>query len=188
VVPPIVDKSGRSKPGPKPTATKGIVLSLIAGILMGSFFPLIQIARKDDVEVGPYVLALCFAAGVFLSTPLYNLYFMGLPVQGPPVKLRRYIEGTVRQHLLGLAGGVIWCVGGVANFVAASAPESAQVGPAVSYALGQGATLVSTLWGLLVWKEFATAPPRALTLIRGAVLLYLVGLALISVAPVFARA
>ena len=187
VLAPIVDRSGRSRPAPRPSATKGIALSLVSGTLMGSFFPLIQIARKDDLEVGPYVLALCFATGVFLSTPLFNMYFMSLPVQGQPVKLKRYLEGTARQHLLGVAGGVIWCVGGVANFVAAATPESVQVGPAISYALGQGATLVSTLWGLLVWKEFADASPRANTLIRGSVGLYLAGLALISIAPLFVK-
>jgi glucose uptake protein len=32
-------------------------------------------------------------------------------------------------------------------------------GPAISYALGQGATLVAALWGLFIWREFRTAPP-----------------------------
>ena len=45
------------------------------------------------------------------------------------------------------------------NLIAASAPESVQVGPAISYALGQGATLVAALWGLLIWHEFREAPP-----------------------------
>ena len=58
------------------------------------------------------------------------------------------------------AGGVIWSTGAIANFVTASAPESVQVGPAISYAIGQGATMVSALWGLLVWNEFAGAQSK----------------------------
>ena len=35
---------------------------------------------------------------------------------------------------------------------------SSVAGPAISYALGQGATLVAALWGLLIWREFRSAP------------------------------
>jgi len=34
---------------------------------------------------------------------------------------------------------------------------SGVAGPAISYALGQGATLVAALWGLLIWHEFRLA-------------------------------
>jgi glucose uptake protein len=34
---------------------------------------------------------------------------------------------------------------------------SSVAGPAISYALGQGATLVAALWGLLIWQEFRSA-------------------------------
>src|SRR5438270_356530 len=53
-----------SAPGP----TKGIVISLISGVLMGSFYPLVQIARSGEDGVQPYADALLFAAGVFCST------------------------------------------------------------------------------------------------------------------------
>ena len=35
---------------------------------------------------------------------------------------------------------------------------SGVAGPAVSYALGQGATLVAAIWGLFIWREFRAAP------------------------------
>jgi glucose uptake protein len=35
---------------------------------------------------------------------------------------------------------------------------SSVAGPAVSYALGQGATLVAAIWGLFIWREFRAAP------------------------------
>jgi glucose uptake protein len=75
----------------------------------------------------------------------------------------------------------LWCTGAVANFVAAS--SSANVGPAVSYALGQGATLVSVLWGLLVWKEFRGAEMRVKLLLAFMILLFVAGLGMVSIAP-----
>ena len=95
-------------------------------------------------------------------------------------------KGTGRQHLLGLLGGAIWMVGGICNFAAASTPAIVQVGPAVSYALGQGATLVSALWGLLVWREFRGASQRVKTLIAIMLVLFIAGLGMISLAPLHA--
>lgn len=187
VIPPIVDKSGRSRPGPRPSASKGILLSLISGVLMGSFYPLIQMARQDIIEMGPYGLGITFAIGVFATTPLYSLYFLNLPVQGSAVSIKKYFDGSAKQHLLGLAGGAIWCAGLLANLAAATTPPEVQVGPAVSYALGQGAALVSTMWGLFYWKEFTGAPSKARTYIHAALGLYVAGLAIVSIAPLFSR-
>jgi glucose uptake protein len=124
-----------------------------------------------------------FGLGVLVTTPVYNLFFMNLPVEGEAVAIRDYLRGTLKQHLLGVAGGMIWAVGAVSNFVAASAPASVNVGPGVSYALGQGATLVSTLWGLLVWKEFAGATPAVRKRVALMLILFIGGLALVSLAP-----
>lgn len=124
--------------------------------------------------------------GVFLSTFVFNLFFMNLPVEGEPLEFYHYFSGTKKQHLLGVAGGMIWCTGAIANFAAASAPEKVQVGPAISYAIGQGATMVSALWGILVWHEFAGADSRVKALIVLMLVLFAVGLGLVSVAPLFA--
>jgi len=62
-----------------------------------------------------------------------------------------------------------------------------QVGPATSYALGQGATMVSALWGLLVWREFAGAASRVRLLLAAMLILFLAGLGLISIAPLYPR-
>jgi glucose uptake protein len=86
---------------------------------------------------------------------------------------------------LGILGGVIWCIGAIANFVAASAPKTVQVGPAISYAVGQGATMVSALWGLLVWKEFAGASGKVRVLLALMLILFLAGLIIVSIAPLY---
>lgn len=174
-------RSGESKTARSPV--KGIALSLAAGVLMGVFYPFVEMSKQGEIGLGPYSVGLVFAIGVLLSTFVFNFYFMNLPVQGPPVSFSEYFHGTGKQHLLGLAGGVIWCVGTLSNFVAASAPREVNVGPAVSYALGQGATMISALWGLLLWKEFAGATSRVKILLALMLLLFVAGLGMVSVAP-----
>jgi glucose uptake protein len=178
-------KAGLSRTLMPKVSMKGIFLSLVSGVLMGSFYPLVEMGKAGDNGLGPYSIAFLFAIGVFSSTFIFNLYFMNLPVQGQPVEILDYLKGTGRQHLLGILGGMIWCVGAVANVVAASAPQEVQVGPAVSYAIGQGATMVSALWGLLVWKEFAGADAKVKALLVLMFVLFAVGLGLVSVAPLF---
>jgi glucose uptake protein len=173
-----------AKAGP----AKGIALSLISGVLMGSFYPLVEMGKSGDNGLPAYAIALVFAVGVFCSTFVFSIFFALLPVQGEPVQLSQYFGGTGKQHLLGLLGGIIWMVGTIANFAAASAPATVQVGPAVSYAIGQGATMISALWGLLVWREFAGANGRVRVLLTVMLLLFLVGLALVSMAPLYSRA
>ena len=59
---------------------------------------------------------------------------------------------------------------------------SSVAGPAVSYALGQGATLVAAIWGLLIWREFRSAPPGTTIYLALMLLGYTSGLVLIGAA------
>lgn len=165
-------------------SVKGMVLSVISGLLMGSFYPLVQTSMDPEMGLGPYAVGPLFGFGVLISTFILNFYFMNLPVQGQPLPIAAYFRGSNRNHFLGVMGGAIWCIGAITNFVAASATE-AGVGPAVSYALGQGATLISALWGLLVWKEFAGANGHVRMLLTIMLLLFAAGLGMVSVAPLF---
>jgi glucose uptake protein len=74
---------------------------------------------------------------------------------------------------------MIWCTGAVFNFAASHAHI---IGPAVSYAVGQGATMVSAVWGV-IWKEFASAPPASRKLIPAMFVFFLLGLGSIAIAP-----
>jgi glucose uptake protein len=170
---------------PKVSPFKGIGLSLASGVLMAAFYPLVQLSMGGDVELSltPYTAAFCFGVGVLLSTPVYSLVFMKVPVEGEEVQFRDYLKLRRSDHLWGLLGGVIWSVGTISNLVASSAPAYVNVGPAISYALGQGATLISALWGLLVWREFKGAQPAVVARLVVMLVLYVAGLALISIAP-----
>jgi glucose uptake protein len=144
-------------------------------------------SKAGEIGLAPYGVAVLFAAGIFASSLLYIPFFVNFPVDGPPIRTIDYLTGTGRQHLLGLLGGIIWMIGGVTSFLASSAPPKVQVGPAVSYALGQGATMVSALWGLLVWHEFQGANQRVKLLLLVMMVLFVSGLGMIAVAPLFTK-
>ena len=95
-----------------------------------------------------------------------------------------YWKGRAAWHWWGIVGGMIWCTGAVLNFVASHAHI---IGPAISYAIGQGATMVSAIWGVFIWKEFASAPPNARKLIPLMFIFFVIGLGAVAVAPVFPR-
>jgi glucose uptake protein len=170
-----------------PGAARGIALSIISGILMGTFYPLVEMSKEGENAISPYGVAVLFGAGVFLSTLIYVPFFLNFPVDGDPIPARMYVTGTRWQHLWGLLGGIVWMAGGLSNFLASSAPEKLQVGPAVSYALGQGSTMVSALWGLLVWHEFKGANDRVKMLLVVMLVLFISGLSMISIAPLHAK-
>ena len=162
--------------------TKGIVLSVLAGIGIGLFYPLIAKAIQDGNHLGPYTVFFMFAVGILICTIPMNIGLMRRPLSGSPVAFSDYFSGAGRFHLFGILGGVIWGVGTNFNFVASYAPL---VGPAASYALGQGATMVSALWGIIVWKEFRGAGPEAKRLLALMFIFFVAGLTSIALAPVF---
>ena len=174
---------GKARQIRKSMGTKGIVLSLAAGVFMGSFYPFLQKGMIPEIGLGPYAISFVFAIGVFFSTFVFNLIFMNLPVEGPPVEISSYFRGSLLNHGIGVFGGMIWTAGLISSLAAAAAEGSAKVGPATSYGIGQGATLVSALWGLLVWREFAGADSKVRTLIAVMLILFVSGLTLISIAP-----
>jgi glucose uptake protein len=98
--------------------------------------------------------------------------------------MKDYGRGRRIWHWWGILGGFIWCTGAVLNFVASHAQI---IGPAISYTIGQGATMVSAVWGVFVWKEFANAPRAARMLIPLMFVFFLVGLGAVALAPVFPR-
>jgi glucose uptake protein len=166
----------------KALSLRGVIISLIAGLLMGSFYPFVSKAMTGDRALGPYAIAFVFAIGVAICALPFNFFLMRKPLDGnSPVALSGYAKARGAWHLWGMAGGIIWCTGAVFNFVASRANI---VGPAVSYSIGQGATMISAAWGVFVWREFATAPSRAKMLLFWMFLLFLCGLTAIALAPV----
>ena len=170
----------------KVTTTRGIVLSLVCGVLMGCFYPFVARALNGvpgQTPPGPYAVSLFFTLGLVVSSFPANWFLMVKPLDGKPrVEGAGYARARFGWHAAGILGGAIWCVGGVSNFVASGAHL---VGPAVSYTIGQGATMVSALWGVFVWREFAGAPGAARWLLFFMFVFFLLGLGAVALAPLY---
>ena len=164
---------------------RGIVLSLIAGLLMGTFYPFVSRAmsssKSGEAAPGPYATSFFFVLGVALCAIPVNYLLMRKPLDGkPPASMSGYTQAKPSWHLWGIVGGIIWCTGATLNFVAS---RTGVVGPAVSYSIGQGATMVTAAWGVFAWREFATAPAKAKQLLFWMFVLFLLGLTLVALAP-----
>lgn len=168
----------------KPTTSRrGILISLIAGVLMGCFYPFVSRSMAGDHAAGPYAAVLFFVLGVAVCAIPFNYLLMRIPLDGQvPVSMAAYRVAPAAWHLCGVLGGAVWCTGAIANFVASQAHI---VGPAVSYSIGQGATMISACWGVFVWHEFTHAPSRAKAFLTWMFVLFLCGLTSIAVAPLF---
>ena len=164
----------------KTTSTKGLVLSVTAGLLMGFFYRFVARSMFNDFtipeegKISPYTAMVFFAVGILISNFVFNTYIMKKPFTGTPVSFGQYFKGSFKNHLAGFFGGMIWCVGMSFNIIA-----SGKTSPAIAYGLGQGATVVAAIWGIFIWKEFKNAPKGTTLLINAMLLLYIAGLMLI---------
>lgn len=162
----------------KRVSGKGIFLSVAAGVLMALFYRFVASSMATSFEVPeagkltPYSAVFFFAIGVLVSNFLFNYLIMKRPFEGQPLSFSDYAKGSFSVHLTGLLGGVIWNLGMAMSIIA-----SGKAGFAISYGLGQGATLVAALWGVFIWKEFRGASKQVNMLILLMFLAYMGGLA-----------
>jgi glucose uptake protein len=162
-------------------SVKGIALAVCCGILMSLFYFLVARSLAGTVEgvlesgkITPYTANVVFALGILVSSFLFVTVIMYKPFTGEPVAPAAYFKGTALDHLWGIIGGSIWAVGMTLNVVA-----SGVASPAVSYGLGQGATLVAAIWGVFVWREFKAGSATVKMLLNVMFAAFFLGLALI---------
>lgn len=164
---------------------KAILLGLGSGLLLGSFTPLIEMAADTENGLGPYSIAFIISFAVIASTFVYSLFLMNLPVQGQPVEMGEYFKGTARQHILGVAGGMLFSIGTVASLVANKAEGAAHASGIVSYALGHSAPVVGAICGIFLFKEFADGESKVKSLLYLTLILLATGITLVGLAPQF---
>ncbi|MGH2642729.1 MAG: GRP family sugar transporter [Chitinophagaceae bacterium] len=171
----------RKEKGLNKISSKGILIALIAGILMSFFYRFI--AASMDLnnfihpaagKMTPYTAVFIFSAGVLTSNFIFNTILMKRPFEGKPTGYHDYFKGKFKTHLVGILGGLIWGLGNSFNLIAAG-----KAGPAISYGLGQGATLIAALWGVFIWKEFKNSPKGTGGLLTAMFIFFIAGLALI---------
>lgn len=163
---------------------RGLVLAILCGIMMGYFYRFVVAAMPEpkpenfiNMPVGklsPYTAMVFFSLGILASQIVFNFANMiGWATKSEP-SAPEYLQGTPKDHLWGVVGGMIWAVGMTFSIIAFGV-----VGPAISYGLGQGATMVAAFWGVFIWREFRQAPPGTNRLLWAMFIGYIVGLALI---------
>ncbi|HNW74334.1 MAG TPA: GRP family sugar transporter [Bacteroidales bacterium] len=150
----------KASSGNQKVTSKGILISVLAGLLMSFFYRFVAASMDLDNfvtpaagKMTPYTAMVVFSIGIFLSNFIFNTIVMKKPISGEPTNYRTYFKGNFSIHLVGVLGGLIWGIGNSFNLIAAG-----KAGAAISYGLGQGATLVAALWGVFIWKEFKNAP------------------------------
>ena len=166
---------------------KGLILAVACGVLMGYFYRFVAAAMPKPEEfaamppgkLSPYTAMVAFSLGIVLSNFVFNTAIMYRPFTGEPVPVSEYFKGAARDHLWGVIGGMIWSVGMMFSIIAAGKASFA-----ISYGLGQGATMVAAFWGVFIWREFQQAPPGTNRLLGLMFAGYIIGLALVIVARV----
>jgi glucose uptake protein len=160
---------------------KGIIFAVIAGCFMGFFYPELLRSISADFNslpihpgyLTPYTALFFFSVGLVISNFVVNTIFM----RAGGRTYAEYFRASLKLHSLGILGGAIWMIALSLNIIA-----SGVAGAPISYALGQGATLVAAIWGVLIWKEFSTAPRGTTPLITLMFISYVFGLVLIGLA------
>jgi glucose uptake protein len=162
-------------------SAKGIILSVVAGLVIAFFYGFVvksidpAFVSGSTGNLTPYSALFFFTIGAFVSTFIFNPIFMAKPVSGEPIGMKAYFKGTLREHISGILGGAIWCIGMVVSFMAVGAAN-----PAIAYALSNAAPVVAMLWGIFVWKEFKDADPKTNRFLVIMFTFYIIGLLLIT--------
>jgi glucose uptake protein len=170
------------KPAPPPSAAQAIALGIVSGFAFGFVRPLTDNARFGDNGIAPYGLALLFGAGMLVMAVVMTPFLFNFPVSGEPLGMRDLFTGSGAQHLYGILGGLLAGAAVLGGFVAAAAPSTAGVAPGLSYAITQAGTVLAALWGLLAWREFGAASARVRTLFAVVIILFALGVGMLSVA------
>ncbi|MFN8240771.1 MAG: multidrug DMT transporter permease [Bacteroidales bacterium] len=164
----------------KKVSGKGIMISIAAGVLMSLFYRFVASSMATDFsapEAGkltPYSAIFFFALGVLVSNFVFNWILMKKPFEGEPLSMGDYLKGSISTHFTGILGGIIWNIGMSLSILA-----SGKAGFAISYGLGQGATLIAALWGVFIWREFKGATASVNRLVFLMFIAYLAGLTLL---------
>lgn len=173
-------KSKRAKPAAG--AALAIVLSVVGGIALSAFPRILAQGTSGENGLAPYPAVLLLSVAAILSSPFFVLFFTTFPVATAAGSPAGYLAGSLKQHLLGVAGGIMWGAGILTALLAAAAPRDAQPSALIQYVLSNGALLIAAAWGLVAWHEFRGGGDRVRMLTAGMVVLFLAGLGMVAYA------
>jgi glucose uptake protein len=159
---------------------RGLIVALIAGVLLGVFYPLLEEGIYGDLGLGLYAGLLFFCVGILISTLAFSIVFFNIALEGSRLTVRSYFAGQMRQHLFGIAGGFLWAAGALAAFLAKAAAAETPRQQALIRVLPLASVLLALLWGVVIWREFAAAPRKAQLSLTGTAVLLVGGFLLIG--------
>jgi glucose uptake protein len=161
-------------------SVKGLLIAVVSGCMMGLFYKyvansmVLNFSMPEAGKLTPYTALVFFAVGILASSLVFNTIQMYRPFQGAAVSFGDYFRGSLKDHGVGILGGAIWFVGMAFSIIA-----SEKAGTAISYGLGQGATVVAALWGIYIWKEFDGSDAKTQGMLKLMLALYILGLGLL---------
>ena len=161
-------------------SVKGLLIAVVSGCMMGLFYKyvansmVLNFSIPEAGKLTPYTALVFFSVGILASSFVFNTLQMYKPFQGMPVSFGDYFRGSIKDHAVGMLGGAIWFVGMAFSIIA-----SEKAGTAISYGLGQGATVVAALWGIYIWKEFEGSDAKTQGMLKLMLALYILGLGLL---------
>ncbi|MFM6938006.1 MAG: GRP family sugar transporter [Aquirufa sp.] len=161
-------------------SVKGLLIAVVSGCMMGLFYKyvansmVLNFSMPEAGKLTPYTALVFFAVGILASSLVFNTIQMYRPFQGAAVGFGDYFRGSLKDHGVGILGGAIWFVGMAFSIIA-----SEKAGTAISYGLGQGATVVAALWGIYIWKEFDGSDAKTQGMLKLMLALYILGLGLL---------
>jgi len=171
-----------------PSAIKGLLLAVVAGLLLAAYPPLLAKCRQGDNGLGPYSAMFLFSMGMFFSTLLFTIFFANLPVEGEPLEIVDYFKSPRKNHLAGFAGGILWCTGMLAAFLGAAHEVLVPVGGVAKASFTYSVPLLAAFWGIVGWREFRDTTRRVRNMGFLMLLLFAGGVVLVSLAPIYVRA
>ncbi len=155
---------------------KPVVVAVLSGAILASFPPLFARASTGAAALSPLAATQYLAAGTSLCGMAVSRYLMVRPIHGAPLNRRTLLATSTRQHFRGVLGGLMWCAG-----MGASLTASPAAGALASYGVSLTTPLITSMWGVIGWREFPEAQRSGLGYLCLALALHLLStLALVS--------
>jgi len=169
----------------RPAFMKAPVLAVAGGLLLTGLYPLHDIAVEGETGLGPYGLVLLMTVGMLISSFVFVLFFMNLPVEGEPLEVGDILKVRPKHHLIGLLTGMVWTGGALATAApqtTANIPAPAQLSFALTFALTETSALIAAFLGVTLWNDLRGGDRAAKSMASAMLLLYAGGIALIAIA------
>jgi len=176
---PLPPTEGRNRPK-RPSVFKGLIVTVLAGLLLSSFAPLSDRGRMGPIETNVYLLVLLAGIGLFGTIIVASLFFINLPLQGAPLDVSSFIKGGFAPHRMGLMGGAIWCCGAICVSLARAASGDAALNEIAAAAFAPVTILLSAIVGVALRKEIADISGKARNLLLACILVMTVGAAMVG--------